>query len=572
MALAPIKRKLVAILAADAVGYSRMMAADEEGTMKILSAHRAVIDGIIQFHEGRIINTAGDSVLAEFASPTEAVRCAVEVQDALKTRNDSLPEDRRMQFRIGVNLGDVMVKGDDLLGDGVNIAARLEGIAEPGNIYVSSSVYDQIAGKLDLGFVDLGDQALKNIDRPIRAYRVEREGRRVTAAARKPRRGFGPWVAATLGAIAVAAGIAWYLGQLSSARQEEEAKAKVAAEIAKTRAEAEEAKRRAVAEAELAKARAETQEAKRRAEAEAASASQARRSLEEQRAAEARSRAQAELAQARADAEATRRKAEAELAAAADSRRAAAAAAVAAAPAAPPAKAVASAAPAAASSGRYRGSWMAVFDCTAFRTLPATNIKVPLMVSGEAFELQHRERDQPGSFNMRGVPGPDGRLQLLGSGFSSFKETYGSRYTVAFDGGFSGERYQGNGKLGARDCGLTITRSAVGPARYQGQWAASLTCAPYEGAPAATFAAAVTVAGETFELQTGKRDQPGWFQMNGVPHADGGLHLSGSGLSGLKQYYGKPYKVAFDGKLVGERYEGNGRLGARDCALTMTRK
>jgi hypothetical protein len=128
----PVKRKLAAILAADAVGYSRAMASDEEGTVKVLNAHRAVIDGIIQFHEGRIVNTAGDSVLAEFASPTQAVRCAVEIQDALKTRNDSLPEDRRMQFRIGVNLGDVMVKGDDLLGDGVNVAARLESIAEPG--------------------------------------------------------------------------------------------------------------------------------------------------------------------------------------------------------------------------------------------------------------------------------------------------------------------------------------------------------------------------------------------------------------------------------------------------------
>ncbi len=456
MALGPVKRKLVAILAADAVGYSRMMAADEEGTMKILSAHRAVIDGIIEFHEGRIINTAGDSVIAEFASPTEAVRCAVEVQDALKTRNDSLREDRRLEFRIGVNLGDVMVKGDDLLGDGVNIAARLEGIAEPGNIYVSSSVYDQIAGKLDLGFVDLGDQSLKNIDRPIRAYRVEREGRRVTAA-HKPRRGSGPWIAATLGAIAVAAGIAWYLGQLSSARQEEEAKAKVAAEIAKTRAEAEEAKRRAAAEAELAKARAEAEEAKRRAESEAASALQARRSLEEQRAAEARSRAQAELAQARADAEATRRKADAELAAAAESKRAAEAAAKAAA-AAPAAKAVASAAPATASAGRYRGAWMAVFDCPAFRTWTAANIKVPFVVSADAFELQHRERGQPGSFNLRGIPNPDGRLQLLGGGFSPRKETYGSPYTAAFDGRFSGERYDGSGRLGARDCTVTIAR------------------------------------------------------------------------------------------------------------------
>jgi len=210
---APVKRKLAAILAADAVGYSRMMAADEEGTMKILSAHRAVIDGIIEFHEGRIVNTAGDSVLAEFASPTQAVRCAVEIQDALKTRNDSLPEARRMQFRIGVNLGDVMIKGEDLLGDGVNVAARLQSIAEPGNIYLSSSVYDQIAGKLDLGFADLGNQSLKNIDRPIHAYRIEREGRRV-APARPGRKGVPAtmWVGMLLGAIALAAAASWYLG------------------------------------------------------------------------------------------------------------------------------------------------------------------------------------------------------------------------------------------------------------------------------------------------------------------------------------------------------------------------
>ena len=456
MAPSPVKRKLAAILAADAVGYSRMMAADEEGTMKVLSAHRAVIDGIIQFHEGRIVNTAGDSVLAEFASPTEAVRCAVEVQDALKTRNDSLPEDRRLQFRIGVNLGDVMVKGDDLFGDGVNIAARLEGIAEPGKIYVSSSVYDQIAGKLDLGFVDLGDQSLKNIDRPIRAYRVEREGRRVTAAARKPVRGFGPWLAAALGALAVAAASAWYLGQMSSSHQEEDARAKAAAEIEKTRAETEEAKRRAAVEAELAKARAEAQEAKQRAESEASSASQARRSLEEQRAAEARSRAQAELAQARADAEATRRKAEAELAAAAETRRAAEAA-TKAAPAVPAPKEPASA-PQATTSARYRGPWIAVFDCPAFRTLPATTIKVPLVVSGEAFELQKGKRDEPGSFNMRGVPGPGARMQLFGGGISGFKASYGKPYPAAFDGGFSGERYEGKGKLGLRECRLTITR------------------------------------------------------------------------------------------------------------------
>ena len=266
MSSTPVKRKLAAILAADAVGYSRMMAADEEGTMKILAAHRAVIDGIIQFHEGRIVNTAGDSVIADFASPTQAVRCAVEIQDALKTRNDALSEARKMEFRIGVNLGDVMVKGEDLLGDGVNVAARLEGIAEPGSIYLSSSVYDQISGKLDLGFVDLGEQALKNIDRPIRAYRVNRERGSATVAARKPRHAVALWVAAVVAVIALGGGIAWYLEQQLSIRQEQEARAKAEAESAKAKAGAEIVKARVkVEEVEIARARAEAEEARKTA-------------------------------------------------------------------------------------------------------------------------------------------------------------------------------------------------------------------------------------------------------------------------------------------------------------------
>ncbi len=162
------------------------MGQDEEGTIRVLSAHRAVIDGIITFHQGRIVSTAGDSVLAEFSSAVEAVRCAVEIQEALKTRNDSLEEHRQMHFRVGVNLGDVVVKNEDLLGDGVNVAARLETIAEPGGICISSSVYDQITGKLDLGFQDIGEQNLKNISRPIRVYRVSGASAPVRAGAGRP--------------------------------------------------------------------------------------------------------------------------------------------------------------------------------------------------------------------------------------------------------------------------------------------------------------------------------------------------------------------------------------------------
>src|SRR3954471_7102943 len=215
MSALPVKRRLAAILAADAVGYSRMMGIDEEGTLRVLAAQRAVIDVIIAFHHGRIVGTAGDSVLAEFESAVEAVRCAVEIQDALKTRNDSLSEAERMLFRVGINLGDVIAKDDDILGDGVNIAARLESIAEPGGICVSSSVYEQIAGKLDLGFIDIGAQSLKNIQRPIQVYRIQRGVRvpgapSMTRAARPHAR--APWIAAgAIVSIAAAGILAWTL-------------------------------------------------------------------------------------------------------------------------------------------------------------------------------------------------------------------------------------------------------------------------------------------------------------------------------------------------------------------------
>ena len=317
MCATPVRRKLAAILATDAVGYSKLMSANEEGTLKVLAAHRAVIDGIIEFHEGRIINTAGDSVLAEFGSPVEAVRCAVEIQDALKTRNDSLPEPQRMLFRIGVNLGDVMEKGEDLLGDGVNVAARLESIAEPGGICVSSSVYDQIAGKLDLGFVNIGTQSLKNIQRPIQVYRVERGGLRALgpapstgpAAPKSASRAPVAWaVGGALASVVFIAALAWYYGLLPGTRHSEQAKAE--AELARARAETEEERRRVKAAAAA--------DEKRRQQAEAAAAAaETKRAQEEKRAAEARTRTEAEHARTRAEAEAARRKAAADQAAAA---------------------------------------------------------------------------------------------------------------------------------------------------------------------------------------------------------------------------------------------------------------
>jgi len=167
-----VERKLTAILSADVRGYSRLMGEDEEGTLHTLTTYRAVMDPLIHHHRGRIVGTAGDSVLAEFASVVDAVRCAVEIQQQLKARNADLPAQRRMEFRIGINLGDVMVNGEQIYGDGVNIAARLESLAEAGGIYLSGTVYDQVENKLALTYEYLGEQTVKNITRPVRVYRV----------------------------------------------------------------------------------------------------------------------------------------------------------------------------------------------------------------------------------------------------------------------------------------------------------------------------------------------------------------------------------------------------------------
>ncbi len=166
-----MERRLAAILAADVVGYSRLMEADEEATLTTLNAYRVVIDGLIVDHRGRVFGSAGDSVIAEFASPVEAVRCAIAIQTEIEGRGADLPEDRRMRLRIGVNLGDVMAEGDNLFGDGVNVAARLEEIAEPGDVCISAKVHDEVAGKTDGVFIDAGEHRVKNITAPIRVWR-----------------------------------------------------------------------------------------------------------------------------------------------------------------------------------------------------------------------------------------------------------------------------------------------------------------------------------------------------------------------------------------------------------------
>jgi len=171
-----VGRRLSAILAADVAGYSRLMGLDEAGTARILREHRAITDAVVAKHGGRIVKTAGDGLLIEFPSVVDAVDCAVAVQTLMAERNEGVSQDRRMLFRIGINLGDILIEGDDILGDGVYVAARLEGIAEPGGICISSSAHDQVRGKVDVEFADLGEQNLKNISRPVRAYAVKRNG------------------------------------------------------------------------------------------------------------------------------------------------------------------------------------------------------------------------------------------------------------------------------------------------------------------------------------------------------------------------------------------------------------
>ena len=168
-----IERKLAAILSADVVSYSRLMAADDERTRTALNLHRKeLIDPVVAQHQGRVVGTAGDSILIEFASIIDAVQCAVALQRGMGERNTDIPEELRIVFRIGVNLGDVIVEGDDIHGDGVNVAARLEALSEPGGICISGEAFRQVRGKLDAGFADLGEQQVKNIPEPVRAYRV----------------------------------------------------------------------------------------------------------------------------------------------------------------------------------------------------------------------------------------------------------------------------------------------------------------------------------------------------------------------------------------------------------------
>jgi adenylate cyclase len=183
-----IKRKLTVILSADVKGYSRLMGEDEEWTFRTLTRYKELVGGLIQQHRGRVVDSPGDNMLAEFVSVVDAVECGVEIQQVLRAKNAVLPENRRMEFRIGINLGDVIAEGDSIYGDGVNIAARLESLAEAGGICVSESAYEQIENKLPLRYRYLGEHKVKNITKPVRVYRAQIEPEATSVKKAKPRR------------------------------------------------------------------------------------------------------------------------------------------------------------------------------------------------------------------------------------------------------------------------------------------------------------------------------------------------------------------------------------------------
>jgi class 3 adenylate cyclase len=255
----PMERRLATILCADVAGYSRLMGENEERTVRVFRGHKQLFESLVAMHRGRMFGVAGDMLLAEFNSAVEAVRCATEIQAALRTRNEQLTPDEKMQFRIGINLGDVIVQGPDLLGDGVNVAARIQSATEPGGICISGSVHDQIQNKLSLSFKLLGEQSYKNIAKPVRTYTIA-EGAAVTAPKKRPARRI-----AAAGAVLALAGAA-YLGYRLYEQSRVE-QARVQAELA--------AQKQAVERAQSA-----AEEAKRDAQRRAADAPKALRSVE----------------------------------------------------------------------------------------------------------------------------------------------------------------------------------------------------------------------------------------------------------------------------------------------------
>jgi class 3 adenylate cyclase len=471
-----IKRKLSAILSADVVGYSRLMGEDEEGTMRRLAELSSITNSVIDLHDGRVFNTAGDAVLAEFSSPVEAVRAAIEIQNAVQTRNKDIPADKQMLFRIGVNLGDVMIKDGDLLGDGVNVAARLQSIAPPGGICISGSVHDQIEGKLDLSFSAMGEQNLKNISRAVRAFELT-PGRPAGARPKPkpvPAKSSRGWLLPTAIVLLVALGAGAYFGGFlpfgPGQDQERErlaweavkdstntnavqgflaefpngvhagvARGKLSALTDVERAANEKSRRDsdvARQQAELDRQRAEAELARQRAEAEAARLrAEAERARMESEA--ARQKAEADAARARAEADAAKQRAEAAKRAAEQPR---------------PAPAQQTAATAATN---FDGTWVGTMNCpTGGPKLPAYARPRQYGVVNGQFSLAEGREESPPYYRATARIMADGSVTGSGTGFGTIRETY----SVSVRGQVSGGQLSAQVFLPTRICILSLRK------------------------------------------------------------------------------------------------------------------
>lgn len=477
----PVARRLAAILAADAANFSGLVAEDEERTLRMLARHRVIIDRTIAAHEGRIVTTAGDSVLAEFASPVQAVRAAIAIQRSLADVATRSEGGRPMRFRIGINVGDVVVDGDNLLGDGVNVAVRLETIAQPGAILISASVRDHIAGKIAAVMEDLGNQFLKNIPKPVRAYRVVFDDEESRILADRARR-LGARSYAAIAAIAVVAlGLGWWKSQtaaptkasadpgtaLGSATDDERTYWQVVSQ-SRDPDELKAFLRRYPQStfAEIAQARLNGLLAGRAQHAESAELVQKSAEAAKAQAEAARLKGEADAAIARAateQASAMRLKAEAELAAV----RAAAAS-----------KAVVDAQQRLArpggasisadeqivlvrSTSPYDGRWTADWNCEASADQPSSTLKLPVLIQYREIRIEQGQVGLPGYFRAYGRIAEDGSFDLKGTSLPKTQRILGSEQSMAASGRGEMDKFEGHGSIGTRRCAVLIARGSI---------------------------------------------------------------------------------------------------------------
>jgi len=480
---ATVTRRLAAILAADAANFSRLVAQDEERTLRVLSGHRSVIDRTILAHGGRIVTTAGDSVLAEFTSPVQAVRAAVEMQQALLARNAESGLATPMLFRIGINVGDVVVDGDNILGDDVNVAVRLENLAPPGGICIAASVREHIAGKLDARLQDLGTQYLRNIPRPVRVYQIIADMSGPDSIVLRARRAgirlmLGIAAAASVAVLGAWLSLADPLGSRTTPKTERAGSAKPAGTFEEyafwdsVKQAADPAELRAFLEKhphglfhDLAQARLEGLLAaqQRRSEEEEAMAKAAEALQAQTEALRLRSEAEAAISRAAHEQEtAARLKHEAEAAA----QRAAAAS-----RAASEAQqrlgrvnatALAERVTLTRTASPLDGRWTADWACEASAEQPAASLRLPAQIQYREIRIEAGQIGLPGYFRAYGTVSDEGAFKLQGTHLPRTQRIVGNEDALHVFGKAEGERLEGNGTIGKRRCSLTLSR-AVAP-------------------------------------------------------------------------------------------------------------